>query len=290
MIGGVASAQAAQTTSAHSIRAAGEGVVALLPAPDLTGLANTQDALTVLYALRIEQGHAETQSVEVAVTRQKEQSAVQLRRELAAMEAARQAEREASGFWGKLKSVAGTIAKVAAVVAGAAAIVASGGTAAALVVGIAAVALSAGGTVVRETKMLGKDSDKIALGMEVAGAAMGMGGAAAAALGAAPAATSTASSAVATVGTTAQATSAAATGVGAAAGIRVAHLHADADHARAQAEDARFRMAANQRETDFLLRTLAEAKEAEQAALDTTIKAIEGCNQAADVAIAGVKG
>jgi hypothetical protein len=49
-------------------------------------------------------------------------------------------------------------------------------------------------------------------------------------------------------------------------------------------------MATHQRDTDFLLRTLAEAKEAEREALEVTIKAIEGCNQAADVAIAGVRG
>jgi hypothetical protein len=223
------------------------------------------------------------------MTARKQQSAVELRRELAAMEAARQAEREASGFWGKLKSAAGTIAKISAVVAGAAAVVASGGGAA-FVVAVAAVALSAGGTVVRETKMLGKDSDKVGLGMEIAGAVLGLGGSAAGALQATSAATSSGSSVIATVGTMAKATNAAATGTSAAAGIRIADLHAAAEHARADVEDASFRMATHQRDTDFLLRTLAEAKEAEREALEVTIKAIEGCNQAADVAIAGVRG
>lgn len=289
MIGGVSSARGVQANAALPIHGGGR-VVALLPPPDLSGLANTQDALTMLYAFRVEQGQAETQSVEVVMTRQKEQSAVQLRRELSAMEAARRAEREASGFWSKLKSAAGTIAKISAVVAGTAVVVASGGTAAALVVGIAAIALSASGTVVRETKMLGKDSDKVGLGMEIAGAAMGLGGSLAATAGAASVATSPGTSVIRTVATTAQVTDAAATVTGATAGIRLAHLHADAAHARTDAEDARFRMAAHQRDTDFLLRTLGEAKEAEREALDTTIKAIEGCNQAADIAIAGVRG
>lgn len=289
MIGAVSAAQGVRTNAALPTTGTGK-VLALLPPPDLSGLAETQDALTVLYAFRLEQGSVESRRVEVAMARQKQQSGAQLRRELAAMEAARQAEREANGLWAKLGSVAGTIAKISAVVAGAAAVVASGGTGTALVVGIAAVALSAGGTVVRETKLLGKDSDSIGLGMEVAGVAIGLGGSVAAAVGVASAATSSTTGLIGTVGKTAQMAKAAATGTSAAAGIRIAHFDADAEHARADVADAQFQMAARRRDTDFLVRTLTEAKEAEREALDTTIKAIEACNQAADVAIAGVRG
>lgn len=263
----------------------------LLPAPDMSGLASTQEALTILYALRAHQGVTETRTVETEMARRKEQSRVELARELAALEAASRAEREASGFWGKLKSLAGTVAKIAGVVAGAAAIVASGGAAMPLAVGIAAVALSAGGTVVRETKAFGEASDKVALGMEIAGATVGLGGAVATALGlgAAAAATGTAAAANA-VGTTAQAAGALATGTSAGVGIRIAQLRSEEEHARADAEDARGQMAARQREVQMLVQALAGAKEAERDALDTTIKAIESCNQAADVAIAGVRG
>lgn len=284
----------AAVRSPQTVRAAASAMVpktaAVLPSPDLSGLAHVQDALTVLYALRVEQGNAETTAVETAMTQQKERSRTQLSRELAAMDQARQAERDANGFWAKLKSVAGTIAKVAAVVGGAAAIVATGGAAVPLAVGIAAVALSAGGTVVRDAKLFGKDSDKVAFGMEIAGAAIGLGGSVAAAVGIGAAASSSASSLASNVGTAAQLTGATATGAGATAGIRIAVFRSDGEHARANAEDARGLMAARQREIEMLARTLADAKQAEREALDTTIKAIESSYQATNVAIAGVRG
>lgn len=277
------------TAGASPSKSVGPAASSLLPAPDPVGLAGTQDALVVLYAMQNEQGAIEQRGASIAVEQNKQVIKVNLDRYMKALEAQRDAEREAHGFWSQLKSSAGTIAKIAGVVAGAAAVVASGGAGLPLVVGIAAVALSAGGTAVRELKLAGADSDKVSLGMEIAGAGIGLGGGIACALRAGAIAATATTTAARTTASAAQGVNAAATATSASAGVVVAGYQRDAEHARADAEDASGRMAIRQREIEWLIRVMSDAQQARSDSLETTRKAIEGCDKAADAAISGVR-
>ncbi len=262
----------------------------LLPKPDLTGMSNLQDALSIIYAIQTKQGQADVKDGEVRAQTEKRASEAEYKRMMEAIAKAREAERESHGFWASLKSVASSIAKVASVVAGVAAIVASGGAALPLVVGIAALTLSAGGMAIREFKLLGSDSDKIGMGMEVAGAAIGVGGCVAGALGAASAASDATAEVAQTTGAVAQTTNGAATVAAGAATIRLADIRHDGDLATADAEDARFAMERHHTELQQIIDAVDESQKTERDSLESTRKAIEACGQAADVAIAGLRG
>jgi hypothetical protein len=274
----------------------------MLPVPrlDAAGVGGVEDALSILYADRLQQGLRDVRAVDVEARQNTRASEAQHKKLVEAIAQQRAAERDAKGFWADLKKVASTVAKIATVVASAAAIVMSGGTGAPMVVAVAALVLSSGGMAVRELKLLGKDSDSIGMGMEIAGAAVGVaGGLASAANAGAQAASaaqtaSNASSAAATtmktVKTTAQITAAVATATSATSGVVVADYVRDSELAAADAEEARGHIKQRQQQTTMLIETLRAAKEAESDALAGTMKAIDSCNNAAAVAIAGVRG
>jgi hypothetical protein len=279
-----------RTSHVDAALSAGPAVLLRPPAPDFGGLAGLQDALSVLYADRLEQGKRDVRAVDVQARQQQRATDVEQKKLTTAIAEQRKAERESKGFWADVKKVASTVAKIATVVASAAAIIMSGGAGAPLVLGVAALALSAGGMAVRELKLLGKDSESVGMGMELAGAAAGAAGAAAGAINAGATASAKATTAAQTIKTGAQVTGAAATGLSATAKVVVAGYVRDSELAAADIEEARGLIAQHQRETRFLIDSLEAAKEAERDALAGTMSAIEACNNATAVAISGVRG
>ncbi len=155
--------------------------------------------------------------------------------------------------------------------------------------------------VVRETQMFGALSDKIGLGMDIASAVVGIAGCGVGLLSAAQAAESggtlaatqaaqqTAAWGKATAAS-AQLTGAAATGAEAAAGVVVADHQHDADLAAANAADARGKMEMLARDKQMIMEWLERVSELEAESTDITVRTIEGCSQASDIAIAGVRG
>lgn len=219
----------------------------------------------------------------------KQASAANLKKEVDALAAQRVAEREARGFWSKLKKFAGTVAKVAAVVAAVAGSVFSGGSTLVAAAAIVAVGLSGGATVVRETRMFGDLTDNIALGMEIGSAVIGIAGCGVGILQAEKAAEHTATWARVTTAA-AQLTGGAATATSATARVVIAGHQHDADQSAADAADARGRMEIQVRETQMILEWLERVSEQESEATDTTVRTLEGCSRATEVAIAGVRG
>lgn len=266
------------------------GAPPLLPAPSFVGFGDIEEGLGILYALQNDRMDALARDANVAVRSNRESSEAQLKAVKEARLRQEKAEASTRGFWGGLKKLAGTIGKIASVVAGVATIACSGGAALPLIAGIAAVALSAGGTAVRELKLFGEDSDKIASFMEMGAAVVSVGTFGAAALGVSAAAANGGSAAMEAVRFGAAVTDAAATATSAAAGIVIADFQRDADHALADAEEARFAMDRFQRAAKLVIETYEEALEATKEALAATQSAMEACNQAAEIAIAGVRG
>lgn len=265
------------------------------PSVDFAGLGGVQDALSLLYADRVKQGALDIRSVDTQARQQQRATEAQQKKLTQAIAEQRSAERASKGFWADLKKVASTVAKIATVVASAAAVVMSGGAAAGLAVGVAGLVLSGGGMAVRELKLLGKDSESVGLGMELAGAAIGIGACVAGAIqvGAATKAATLSPSATATwqsAKTAARITAAVGTATSATAGVVVADYARDADLAAADAAEARGVMETQQRQLRLVVETLQAAQEAQRDALSGTIDAINACNNATAVAIAGVRG
>jgi len=260
-----------------------------LPSPGVAGPADYQDALMLLMRDEVQQASANKLIGQAQARAVKEASAANLKKELNALAEQRKAEKESQGFWSKLKKFAGTVAKVAAVVAAVAGSVFSGGSTLVAAAAIVAVGLSGGATLVRETRMFGDLSDKIGLGMEIASAVIGIAGCGIGILQAGRAAEQTATWARVTT-SAAQLTGGAATATSAAAGMVVAGHQHDADEAAADAADARGRMEIQALEKQMIIEWLERVSELEADATDTTVRTLEGCSQAADVAIAGVRG
>jgi hypothetical protein len=266
------------------------GEPSLLPAPDVAGLGDVEAGLAALYAIQSKQTAFAVRDAEIGMQSNKHAIKAQVDAFKEAMRRQQVAERKASGFWAKFKKVACTIAKVASVVASVAAVACSGGAALPLAVGIAGVSLSAGGMAVRELKMLGKDSDKVGMWMEIGGACLGLGTAAAAAVGGTAAVASGGSNAMRAVGTGATLTSAGATGASAAARLVIADHQHDADLAAVDREASQLATERLRQEATRIIESAGAGVEASKEALVATQKALEACNQAAEVAIAGVKG
>lgn len=259
-----------------------------LPSPGLAGPADYQDATLLLMRADVQQASANKLLGQAQVNRNGEAVKTYRKKEAAALAEQQKAERESHGFWAKLKKFAGTVAKVAAVVAAVAGSVFTGGSSLIIAAAIVAASLSAGAMVVRETHMFGKLSDKIGMGMEIGAAVIGVAACGAGALSAAGAVEKAATLAkVAT--TTAQVTGAAATATGAAAGVVVAGHQHDADLAAADGEDARGHVQMKESERQEVITWLTHVSQLEADATDTTMKIIEGCQHATDVAIAGVR-
>jgi hypothetical protein len=268
-----------------------------LPPPGIATPSDYQDALLLLMHDEVQQGSANKLVGQAQARKTKEATAVSLKKELEAIEDQRKAEKEANGFWSKLKKAAGTIAKIAAVVACVAGAVFTGGASLVGVLAIAALCLSGSAMLVRETKMFGKDSDTVGLGLDVAAAVVGIAACGAglanvgtAASSAATSAATAADTAAKTTATTAQVAGAVATGTEAAATVVVADHQHDADMAAADAENARGQMEILSRERQMIMDWLQQVSELEAEATETTVRTIEGCSKATDVAIAGVKG
>lgn len=285
------------TGSGHMVR--GEALPAnLLPPPSSTvGAGELQDATLALFSAQSKQGQQDMKAGESQAKRQREATAEAQRKVEQALAEMREAQREASGFWGKLKSIAGTIAKVAAVVSAVAATAFSGGMAAPALCAVAALVLSTGATIVRETRLFGDLSDKIAMGMEITGAAVGVVGGCIGGFtsigSAANTAATTASNAAKVakvVSTTAELVGGTATAAQGTATVVVAKYQRDADYAEADAEEARGEVQKHQRELALVTEWLKRTQEALQDAFETTAGAVQGLNQAMDVAIAGVRG
>jgi hypothetical protein len=285
-------------TSARPVGAAGiapgisigrAGGRAPLPAPGIAGPADYQDATLLLLRADVQQASANKLLGLAEVTRNGEAVKTYRKKEAQALAEQQKAERESHGFWAKLKKFAGTVAKVAAVVVAVAGSVFTGGSSLVIAAAIVAASLSAGAMVVKETHMFGKLSDKIGMGMEIASAVIGVAAGGAGALQAAEKAQQTATWAKVVVAG-AQVTGATATATGAAAGVVVAGYQHDADLAAADGEDARGRVQMKESERQGVIDWLTHVSQSEAEDTDVTIKTIEGCQHATDVAIAGVRG
>ena len=153
--------------------------------------------------------------------------------------------------------MAGIVAGVAAV---AAATVCTGGAAGIAAVAIAATLLSAG-AVVSATHCLGKYSDLIGMGMEVAGSILTMGAASGAL------ASNALTAAARTVGGVAQVTGGAATIVGGAASIEVGHFASESEDDAADVQQALDGMNENGRLISDVVAGLKSSQESNQNAL-----------------------
>jgi hypothetical protein len=236
----------------------------LLPEPGAAGLSGTQDALSMLYSLVANQGQVTLAIGQNAVTAAQREQNAQLEQEKQAELAQEQAEANQGGFWHDLLSVAEDVAKVAgvivAVAAAAVATVCTCGTAGIAAVAIAATLISAG-AVVSATHCLGKYSDLIGMGMEVAGAILTMGAASDAVASNALAATAR------TVGVVAQVTGGAATVVGGIASIEVGHFQSESEDDAADVQQALDRMNQESRLISDVVAGLKTSQESNQNAL-----------------------
>jgi hypothetical protein len=259
-----------------------------LPTPGVAGPADYQDALLLLMHADIQQGAATKALGQAQIAAHKQAIDTNRKKEAQAVAEQQKAENESHGFWAKLKKFAGTVAKIAAVAAAAVSAVFSGGATLVAIAAIAAVALSGGAMVVRETRMFGDLSDKVGLGMDIASAVVGMAACGAGVLGAVKAADETAK-AVKIVTAGAQLTGALATGTSAVAGGFVAGYQHDADLSAVDAESARAQMATHSRDRQMVMDWLASVSDLEADATNTTMRTLEACNQATNIAIAGIR-
>ena len=259
-----------------------------LPSPGLAGPADYQDATLLLMRADVMQSSVDKLFGRSEIERNGRAVKEYRKKEAEAVAKQEKAERESHGFWAKLKKFAGTVAKVAAVVVAVAGSVFTGGSSLIAAAAIVAASLSAGAMVVKETHMFGKLSDKIGLGMEIASAVIGVAACGAGALQAGETATQVPTWAKLTVAS-AQVTGATATATGAAAGVVVAGYQHDADLAAADGEDARGRTQIKESERQTVIDWLTHVSQLEADETDVTMKTIEGCNQASQIAIAGVR-
>ena len=275
----------------------------LLPPPslDLGGVADVEDALIGFFGEQAKQSASTMRLADAEARGHKAVSSAQNQRAQDEISKRVKAEREAKTFWGKLKKLASSIAKIATTVASAVATVMSAGTAGAFAVSMAALVLSTSGTAIKELKLLGKASDKIGMGLELAGAVASAGSlvvdaaknavsGAAKAAGAAAGATGATANALSTVQTTATVIGSATTAASAAFRIKEADCVRDAELAAAEEADARGLAEVRDRQVRAVIETMKAAHEAETDALNATRSAIESCQRATEVAIAGVKG
>jgi hypothetical protein len=178
-------------------------------------------------------------------------------------------------FWSDLEIGAKIVAAIAAV----AATVVSCGTLGPVVVGVA-IALSAAGFVVQQTHCLGKASEWVGLGCQLAAAVITCGA------GLASSAATVSSSAAETANTAASATAAGATAVAGAAHIEESGFQADAARAQADAVQAQGRMQTMQELEQWAVDTLQEQSDAHRQAMNSLNGAIQTNEQASLIAAA----
>jgi hypothetical protein len=259
------------TSSPPGARVAGP----LLPEPGPAGLSGTQDALSMLYELVANQGQVAMAIGENAVTSAQRDEDAQLQGEKQAELAQQQAEANQGGFWHDLLSVAEDVAKVAGIVVAVAAVAAASvctcGAAGIAAVVIAATLISAG-AVVSATGCLGKYSDYIGMGMEVAGSILTMGVASGAL------ASNAVTAAAHTVSTVAQVTAGAATVVAGVSTIEVGHFQGESESDAADVQQALNLMGQDSRLVNDIIVGLKSSQESNQSAL----KIIAGAAQVYD--------
>lgn len=294
----------AGTRSGVSAHAGGVREESLLPTASIAMMGDVADALSACMAgqSRLQVGEMRTASANVEDQKTKIRRAQEAFNK--AIDEQKEAERKANSFWGKLKKVAGKIAKVAALVAAAAAAVGTGGVGLAGALAVGGVLLSTGGMAVSTLKVFGKDSDKIGMYMELAGAAVGAAGCVAGLMAASQAAKAGAQGAATAAETATKASTFSramkyvqlgghlgAMGAGmtsATAGIVVAHHQFDADMAAIDKERAQQEEQRGSHELKSAIEFLKAADEASRELLDATSKTIEACSQASEAAMTGV--
>jgi hypothetical protein len=183
-------------------------------------------------------------------------------------------------FWHDLEGGAKMVATVAAAVAGVATTVVTAGTAAPLVVG-AALALSAGGFAISETKCLGGASAYVGLGMELGGAAVAWVGA--------PAASTGVTQLSAKLGTAANIAAGGATVVEGTAHIENKRFEANVANAQADETAATNQIAKEARLTSWLLDNLSAAEQAEKDTTNT-LQGIVQQHNAGNLSLAATRG
>jgi hypothetical protein len=250
-----------------------------LPDPVPLSSSALNDAMSALYGLQSQQRQHDLTFGKGRVVEQQEQEKRAYEDEKRAIAKAEEAESHHS-FWSGIENGALAVAKVALVVGSAATTIATAGAGSPLVVG-AALALSAGSTVVSETKCFGSASQWVAMGLGVAGTGVGVAGTLA--CGAA----SGAMRSLARVGGVATAI-----GGGAEAGAGVAHVvagnyAADAQNADADTEKAKKQGERLQQTVQWVIDEMKEGDKAHEAALQTLQGAMQTNDQTAVAAIRG---
>lgn len=279
----------AAASAGGAARATAQRSLPLLPPPPIASPADFQDATIILFASQIGQSANDRRAAEAQMQRVKTASDDNMNKELGAAAKQREAERAARGFWGFLKKLAGAIAKIAAVVVSTVSAVFTGGSTLALAAAIATIALSGGAKIVRETRLFGALSDKIAMGMDIGAAATGGLGAFASGASAATSAADATTATMRKVGAVAQGVGAGASATASAAGAVVAGFQHDADLALADAEDARGKTKMLAQERQLLIEWFGQIAQVERDAFESTTKSLEGMQQATQIAITGVR-
>jgi hypothetical protein len=166
-------------------------------------------------------------------------------------------------FWKDIAAGAATIGKWAAIAATAAALSMTGAGAAAVVV-LGAMAVSAAGSVVVQTRCLGKESDKIGLGMELGGAAVATVASAGVAAG-----SSGVNAGLATMSTAGNAVSGGANVVCGIADIRGGDFQKEAIDAAGDAQAARYHIQQMQREVAAIVDDLKDSEKTSRRVLES---------------------
>ncbi|MCL2776727.1 MAG: hypothetical protein FWD73_01895 [Polyangiaceae bacterium] len=281
-------------SSSNDASSAGSSAPKLLPQPDLTGFIDIEDAVITLMAMQAKNDNLELKDVQGEVSDKQTQIKANYKKMMDAIDSQIRAESKKHGFWAKLKKIALPVAKIAAVVAAVAVTVASFGAAApaAAIIAVAALALSMGGELVKDTKLFGKYSAWIGLGMEIGGAVLGFGGtlaySAPSALSDAVSTTSDVADVANGIGTGAKVTSGLAIGAGAAADVKLAGYDRDAENALADQDDAQYKMQQMHQAITMLFNWLQSYEEAESGMMKTTTDTLKSCEAGAQGAIAGV--
>lgn len=246
-------------------------VAPLLPEPQVLSEPVIDDAMAGLYAVQEKLRQFDLVTGKDQVVEQ-QASANKATNDLQdAIKKQQEAEQHHS-FWDSLEHAALDVAKVAATVGSLAAAVATAGTGTPLVVA-STIALSAGSTVVSETKCFGAASQWIALGMGAAGAGVGaVGNLTTTAL------TSGTLKAIGELGAGATALGGGATALAGGAHIESGEYAAQAQEAAADAESAK---STTDRENDAATSTIDQMSEQEQAHRQT-LQTIQGVIQTND--------
>jgi hypothetical protein len=221
-----------------------------------------------------------------SVTSTEKDQQAQLAQEKQAEIAQEQAEANQGGFWHDLASVAEDVAKVAGIVVAAAAAavatVCTAGTAGIVIVAIAAVLIS-GGAVVSATNCLGKYSQFIGMGMEIAGSILTAGAASS------MVASSAVAQATQAISSGAQIVGGAATVVGGVASVEVAKFQSESQDDAADVQQAINTMNQQSRLVNDLIDGLKSTQESNKNALQLIAGAAQTYGQTLAAAASGGK-